>query len=179
MLDRSLLPLDDGRVRLRAMRPEDATAYASGSADAAVRRFGHLPRPEYTPGSVRTMIEQDVEPGLTRGDLAVLTIAAAESDAFAGSLVVFDVSGDTAEVGFWLHPDSRGSGYAAAALGLAANFARASGLTLLTARTVPDNEGSRRALTAAGFTHTASMIEEAPSGQPVELLRFELALQPR
>ena len=100
MLNPALLPVSDDRVCLRPLQAEDAAAFAEGAADAAVRRYGHLPEPEYTPESVRAMIVRDVMPGLERGDLAALAIAEAASDAFAGSLVVFDVSVQSAEVGF-------------------------------------------------------------------------------
>lgn len=179
MLDQTRLPVADERVRLRPLRASDATGYATGSADADVRSYAHLPEPEYTPESVRRMIELDAAPGLERGDLAVLAIAEAESDAFAGSLVIFDVSADGAEVGFWLHPEARGKGYASAALSLAAEFARTSGLRTLTARTVPDNIGSQRVLGAAGFEQGGSEAGIAPSGQRVELMHYTLQLRDR
>lgn len=179
MLDQTKLPLTDDRVRLRPLRDADATAYAAGSADTDVRRHAHLPEPEYTPDSVRRMIERDARPGLDRGDLAVLAIAEASSDAFAGSLVLFNVAVDRAEVGFWLHPDARGKGYASAALALAAEFARASGLTTLTARTVTDNAGSQRVLDAAGFEQGGSETGVAPSGHKVDLMYYALSLHDR
>lgn len=118
------LPLEDDRVRLRALRPDDAPAFAAGAQDPAVRQHGHLPEPGYTPESVTVMIEQQATSGLDRGDLAVLAIATVGTDEFAGSLVLFDIDEDTAEVGFWVHPDHRGGQVARHALDLAATFAR-------------------------------------------------------
>ena len=133
MLDQTKLPLTDDRVRLRPLRDADATAYAAGSADTDVRRHAHLPEPEYTPESVRRMIERD----------------------------------------------ARGKGYASAALALAAEFARASGLTTLTARTVTDNAGSQRVLDAAGFEQGGSETGVAPSGHKVDLMHYALSLHDR
>lgn len=90
------------------------------------------------------MIDGVISEGLDDGELAVLTIAEAQTDRFIGSLVVFDVTSETAEVGFWLHPDARGAGPTGAELALAAQFAGESGLNLLTARTVIDNVPSQR-----------------------------------
>ncbi|MBB3049834.1 RimJ/RimL family protein N-acetyltransferase [Prauserella isguenensis] len=172
MLDSSLLPLHDDRARLRPLRHDDAAAFAEGTADPAVREHGHLPEPEYTPESVRAMIDRDAAPGLERGDLAVLAIADAATDSFAGSLVLFDVSEDSAEVGFWLHPRHRGSGLTGAALSLAADLARGSVLAALTARTAPENIASQRALAAAGFETVGREVGTAPSGESVELLHL-------
>src|SRR5699024_1059597 len=166
----------DARVRLRPLAVTDATSYAAGAGDDAVREFGHLPESDHTPESVRAMITRDVDPGLARGDLAILTIARAGSDVFAGSLVVFDVTDGAAEVGFWIHPDHRGHGLSTAALELAATFARRSGLHTLTARTLPHNTASRRALEAAGFTAGGRDIGTAPSGQRAELVGFARSL---
>lgn len=177
MLNPTLLPVSDDRVCLRPLQAEDAAAFAEGAADAAVRRYGHLPEPEYTPESVRAMIVRDVMPGLERGDLAVLAIAEAASDAFAGSLVVFDVGAHSAEVGFWIHPAYRGSGIATAAMRLAVQFTRDSGLAALTARTLPENTASQRALVAAGFTLDRRTLDTAPSGHRVELLHYSRSLQ--
>lgn len=172
MLDASILPLENTRARLRPLHPDDAAAFAQGTDDPAVRQFGHLPQPEYTPASVRAMIEQDASPGLERGDLAVLAIALAETDTFAGSLVVFGVSAEGAEIGFWLHPAHRGSGITGAALDLSAEFSRRSGLRELTARTLPKNIASQRVLEEAGFTLRGRGAGTAPSGHRTELLHY-------
>ena len=170
MLDAELLPLASDRARLRPLRLEDASAYAEGTADAAVRAHAHLPAPHYTPDSVRTMIAEAVEPGLARGDLAVLAVADPASDAFAGSLVLFDVTEDEAEVGFWMHPAHRGRGLARAAVDLAAELASRSGMRRLRARTSPENTASRELLARAGFAEEGRSVGTAPSGEDVELI---------
>lgn len=172
MLDASILPLDTTRARLRPLRSDDAVAFAQGTDDPAVRHFGHLPQLEYTPASVRAMIEQDASPGLERGDLAVLAIARVQSDRFAGSLVLFGVGATSAEVGFWLHPAHRGSDITSAALDLAAEFSRRSHLRELTARTLPENVTSQRVLEKAGFTLQGRGEGTAPSGDRTELLHY-------
>src|SRR5690606_6404768 len=108
MLDPRHLPLIGDRTRLRALRHEDAAAYAAGTADPEVRRFAHLPEPEYTEDSVVALVDGPVRDGRARGDLAVLAIADVATSRFAGSVVLFDVDAATAEVGFWVHPDHRG-----------------------------------------------------------------------
>lgn len=178
MLDVALLPLDNDLVRLRLLRPDDAAAYAQGTADREVRTLAHLPGQTYTPQSVRDMIQGDVRAGLERGDLAVLAIADAATDDFAGSLVLFDVTDDAAEVGFWLHPKARGAGRARAALDLAARFAAPSGLRLLRARTVVDNAVSRRVLATVGFVETGARCGVTPSGDEVELVHCTRSLTP-
>ncbi|GAA1324140.1 GNAT family N-acetyltransferase [Leucobacter albus] len=176
MLQQSQLPLTNNHARLRALHFDDAAPYAAGTADPAVREFGHLPEPEYTPASVRAMIERDAAPGLERGDLAVLAIANAADDAFVGSLVIFDVRADSAEVGFWLHPSARGRGFASSALALAAEFAQRSGLSTVTARTAADNAASQRTLESAGFRAGTTETATAPSGKRIDIVHYELPL---
>lgn len=167
MLDPRHLPLIGDRTRLRALRHEDAAAYAAGTADPEVRRFAHLPEPEYTEESVVALVDGPVRDGLARGDLAVLAIADVATDRFAGSLVLFDVDDATAEVGFWVHADHRGRGFAVEALDLAGRLARLSGLRLLTARTAVDNLGAQRALETAGYRVRSRGRDVAPSGREV------------
>ena len=57
------LPLTEGQVRIRALAHGDAAAYARGSGDEPVRRFGHLPLAEYTEDIVREQIGSGVLPG--------------------------------------------------------------------------------------------------------------------
>lgn len=176
MLDVRSLPLRSDRAVLRVMSPDDAGPYAAGAADPAVRKFAHLPEAEYTEASVTTLIEGTIRDGLKRGNLAVLAIAHPDTNAFMGSLVIFDVENDSAEVGFWVHPDHRGRGITTAALALAAEVARRSGLAALTARTLPENRGAQRVLEQSGFTQTDTVREAAPSGQEAVLLRYVHAI---
>lgn len=178
MLDATLLPLRNDRAALRAMHPDDAAAYAEGTADPTVRRYAHLPEPEYTELSVTALIRGTISGGLERGDLAVLSIADPDTDAFAGSLVLFDFEGSSIEVGFWVHPAYRRNGMAAAAITLAVEFARRSGFTRLTARTVPENHASHRVLERAGFTAGEAVPDAAPSGDHVVLLHYVRDLDP-
>ena len=48
MLDATKLPIVREGTRLRPLSELDADAYASGTKDEAVLRFGHLPEPDYT-----------------------------------------------------------------------------------------------------------------------------------
>lgn len=176
MLDALLLPLHNNRVRLRAMRPEDAAAYATGTTDTLVRSYAHLPEPEYTEASVTGLIEGEIHDGLERGDLAVLTIADPATDAFVGSMVLFGATEASIEVGFWMHPAYRGRGLTGAALALAAEFARRSGFTRLTARTLSENRASQQVLEQAGFTKGDEVRDIAPSGQETTLIHYDYAL---
>ena len=178
MLDATTLPITLGTTRLRPLSELDADAYAAGTRDEAVRRFGHLPEPDYTPESVRRMIREEVAAGLSSGTLALLALADAETDRFVGSLVLFDVSSEAAEVGFWIHPDARGDGHARRGLELASRFAHTSGLRTLTARTLPENKASQRCLTTAGFREVERRVATTPAGQQQELFHYRRDLVP-
>lgn len=178
MLDATTLPITFENTRLRPLSELDADTYAAGTKDEAVRRFGHLPEPDYTPESVRRMIRDEVAEGLSSGTLAVLALADAETDRFVGSLVLFDVSSQAAEVGFWIHPDARGAGHARRGLELASRFARNSGLRTLTARTLLENKASQRCLTNAGFREVERAVGTTPAGQCEELFHYRRDLKP-
>lgn len=178
MLDTTTLPITFENTRLRPLSELDADAYAAGTKDEAVRRFGHLPGSDYTPESVRRMIRDEVAKGLSSGTLAVLALVDAETDRFVGSLVLFDVSSEAAEVGFWIHPDARGAGHARRGLELASRFARNSGLRTLTARTLLDNKASQRCLTNAGFREVERAVGTTPAGQCEELFHYRRDLKP-
>lgn len=172
------LPRTEGDVTVRRLRHDDADAFAAGSADPAVRRYGHLPLQRYSPQVVRQQIDGVIADGLADGSLAVLAIADARTDEFLGSIVVFDVGEAGAEVGFWLSPQSRGRGAAQHALRAVARVAGAAGLSRLTARTVPENAGSRRVLEAAGFDQTGEPhAQVTPSGETATVVTFSRSLE--
>ena len=162
----SVLPISDGVVTIRLMSDKDAEAYASGKNDALVKRFAHLPLDEYTPQIVCDMIQGVIADGLRDGTLAVLTISDASSDSFLGSLVIFDVKQDDAEIGYWVAPEHRGRRVSSRALTLAMEMARKLGLKKLRARTVQENPASERTLLNAGFEQVGeARLEVVPSGK--------------
>ena len=179
MLQETLLPLHSGQTCVRAMTHADAQPYTDGTNDPMVRRYAHLPEPQYDREMVVQLIDGVIADGLASGELAILTIADRSTDRFCGSLVLFDVRDETAEVGFWVSPAARGSGHARTSLELAAQFARQSGLRRLTARTLVDNGASQRVLNDSGFAPVHQGQGIAPSGQEVELIHYERALTDR
>lgn len=171
------LPEVEGDVIVRRLRHGDADAFAAGTKDEAVRRYGHLPLAEYSPETVRDQIDGVIAQGLEENSLAVLAVAEASSDRFLGSIVVFGLREGHAEVGFWLCPEARGRGAAQKALRAIADVVSAAGLTRLWARTVPENEGSRRVLESVGFVQTGEpRAELTPSGEMATVLTFERRL---
>lgn len=162
----AVLPISDGVVTIRTMLDTDAEAYAAGTNDASVKRFAHLPLEVYTPQIVRDMIQGAIADGLRYGTLAVMTISDANSDSFLGSLVIFDVKPDDAEIGYWVAPEHRGRKVSGRALTLAIEMARKLGLKNLRARTVQENPASERVLLNAGFEQAGeAQAEIVPSGK--------------
>lgn len=182
MLDATLLPFTAVHASLRLMHHGDATAYAQGAEDPVTRAWAQLPEPRYTPESVTALIAGPIAEGLANGTLFVLTIADPDTDEFAGSLVLFNVAdtelGRTAEVGFWVHPAHRGKGRARAALFLAAELARRSGIEILTARTIPENTASARSLEGAGFRSTGEGNSTTPAGATARTRHYSRDLTP-
>ncbi|MGV0836060.1 GNAT family N-acetyltransferase [Mycolicibacterium thermoresistibile] len=175
-----LVPRRAGGVVVRRLDHHDAEAFAAGTKDTAVRQYGHLPLPEYTPQIVREQIDGVIAAGLADGSLAVLAIADASSNEFLGSIVLFDVRGDRAEVGFWLSPQARGRGAALTSLHIVADLASDAGLTHLDARTHPANDASRHVLQHAGFVQVGGPEDQiTPAGELVPVLTFERRLAGR
>jgi len=168
------LPVSDAGIRVRQLRHADAEEFARGTEDPAVQQFAHLPLANYSPEIVREQIDGVIAQGLADGSLAVLAIADEESDRFLGSVVLFDPHEDRAEVGFWLTPEARGRGAAAAAVRAIGSLAAKAGLSWLEARTSPENVASRRVLEACGFEQRGGVTEqETPSGEVAQVIEFE------
>ena len=174
---RAVLPVSDDVVKIRTMSAKDAEAYASGTEDALVKRFAHLPLDTYTPQIVRALIDGVIADGLRDGTLAVLAICDARSNQFLGSMVFFDVTSDDAEIGYWVAPEHRGRRVAVRALALAFEMAGALNLKRLRAKTVEENPPSRKGLRKAGFEPSGDVrYEVLPSGktQMSVTYRFDL-----
>lgn len=174
---RALLPVTRAGVRIRPLGHNDAAAYAAGTQDTDVRRFAHLPEPHYTPALVTEQIDAIITPGLIAGSLAVLAIADSSSDEFLGSVVLFDIAKNHAEVGFWLAASARGRGAAHQAVECTVELGTRMGLHELYARTVNDNTASVRTLTSAGFVPRGNAeVGTAPSGEQALLQHYTRSL---
>ena len=171
MLDPTLLPITDGVRSLRLLAEDDAERYVAGTKDPLVQQFGHLPESEYSSQDVRHLAHTVAPSGIERGDLGLLSIIN-ESGLFLGSLVLFDSTSTSAEVGFWLHPDARGHGHAIGALELAATFAKQSRLHELTARTVVGNDSSKHVLERAGFEEISRQVDKTPAGDETSVIQY-------
>lgn len=174
---RSALPVTGQSLAIRPMMPADAEAYAAGAGDDLVRRFAHLPLETYTPQIVRDLIHGVIADGLRDGNLAILTIADPASDTFLGSLVVFDITDDDAEVGYWVGPEHRGKNISGRALELALEMARRLTLHGLRARTVLDNPASQKSLLKAGFEQQGEPeLQVTPSGKTAMGVHYAIRL---
>src|SRR5699024_10591761 len=171
MLDPTLLPITDGVRSLRLLAEDDAERYVAGTKDPLVQQFGHLPESEYSSQDVRHLAHTVAPSGIERGDLGLLSIID-ESGLFLGSLVLFDSTSTSAEVGFCLHPDARGHGHAIGALELAATFAKQSRLHELTARTVVGNDSSKHVLERAGFEEISRQVDKTPAGDETSVIQY-------
>lgn len=171
------LPVSDGLVTVRTMSDADAQAYADGTDDAQVQRFAHLPLEKYTAQIVRSMLHGVIADGLRNGTLAVLTIADANSQAFLGSMVLFDIQPEEAELGYWVAPEHRGRGISGRALRLSKKIARSLGWKRLHARTVQDNLASEKVLLAAGFVQQGpAQAEQTPAGKVEMGVRYSIEI---
>lgn len=159
------------------MQHSDAQAYAAGTTDAAVKRFAHLPLEHYTAELVSEMIDGVITDGLRNGKLAVLTIANNHNDAFMGSLVFFDITPHSAEVGYWVAPEYRGQSVSQHALSLAVALSRQLGFTTLRARTVLDNPASAHVLASVGFQQEGeAQPQVTPSGKTEMGVHYAMVL---
>jgi [ribosomal protein S5]-alanine N-acetyltransferase len=146
---------DRRRVRLRPWRddPADVAALVAAWHDPLVAAHNPVPR-DVSPEAARRWIAGDAE-RRARGlalDLVIAPVAGEVVWGEVGLRGVDEVTG-RAEVGWWLAPDARGRGVAAAALDLLATWALGAplGLRQVWARIDPANQASAQVAEAAGF----------------------------
>lgn len=161
--------VDAGRgIRLRPWRrdPPDVAALLRAWRDAGVdtARRGPAEVPEVgaerwlagdaerrSRGLALDLVISPLEAGWSPG----ATAAGAPSEPAWGEVGLrnFDASRRRAEVGWWLAPEARGGGIAAAAVDLLVTWAQSSplGLVQVWARVDPPNEASARVAARAGF----------------------------
>jgi RimJ/RimL family protein N-acetyltransferase len=139
--------LTDGHVLLRASAPVDLPAIDAGIRDPDVNRWigpQTLTAPEVLARNARRWVEDRIptlsicEPGGPCVGLLWMGFRA------AGRSVGY--------VGYWLVPDARGRGFAAAAVRLISDWAvRELGVATVRLTTAPENAASQRVAERSGF----------------------------
>lgn len=102
------------------------------------------------------------------GDGLGLVAGIDASGVLAGVVSLFNVTGSSAEVGFWLAPGSRGKGFLTEALGMVVGFAldpQGLGLDRVTWKALADNSRSEAIARRVGFTGFRTQ-EETAQGRP-------------
>ncbi|MDF8262902.1 GNAT family N-acetyltransferase [Luteipulveratus flavus] len=176
--------LDGERARLRPWRDEDVPRIVQWCADATTRHWlAGLPDP-YTDDAARAyvrLMRRAAASGTTLG----WCIADPRTDLAVGSVSVMDLRGEdrtAGEVGYWIHPDARGTGVATEAVGLALSHAFTStedcglGRRRLRLNVAAGNDASAAIARRHGFTHvgTDRLAEPLGDGSYADLLRFDL-----
>jgi [ribosomal protein S5]-alanine N-acetyltransferase len=171
------------RVVLRRWRESDATALLESLNDPAIRRWMGVRPATYTEEAAQEFIQQRE---LEHANATALNFAGAlsENGAALGSFFLTGrpVVSDTAEVGYWLHPQWRARGLATEAVRLLVRHAfnpvedGGLGLRRLTLTAATDNIASQRVAEKVGFVRggTQRAATRLGDGQYADLATYDL-----
>lgn len=155
------------RFTLRPLRESDAPALAAACVDEDTVRFCLSVPLGYTEQTARDFV---VYTRLARESGHELVWGIDASGVLAGVVSLFNVTGSSAEVGFWLAPGSRGKGFLTEALGMVVGFAldpQGLGLDRVTWKALADNARSEAVARRVGFTGFRTQ-EETVQGRPAD-----------
>ena len=151
--------IDGPTVTLRGLAERDVPRIVEACRDETSQRWlSGLPSP-YTKADAEAWLETRREQ-LATAEGVTWAVADPDSDELLGALSLFDLRpGETAEVGYWLHPGARGRGVMSAAVRLAARHAFVPaedgglGLRRLVVVHAEGNTGSQKVIERSGFTY--------------------------
>jgi ribosomal-protein-alanine N-acetyltransferase len=164
--------LESDRLRLRPLRESDADRMDGLLADERTRNFmGRYRAAEPRDGAskILQLLDRDA-----RGERFNWCVADLETDQLIGHVQLHNLGGldpTTAELGYSVHPDSRGRGVLTEALDLVVDWAfrpladGGPGFRRLMLGTAASNAASRHAAEKAGFTHVATEPLSFPAGE--------------
>lgn len=160
------------RLKLRALRSHDLPRLLEAMRDWSVQQWLDSPPWPYGEPDGKAWIDfvaEDHAGGRPRH----FAIAAIDDDRLLGC-VSLEPTGDLPALGYWLHPDAWGQGYATeAARAMTAQGREVLGYAALCARTDPDNLASQRILAKLGFRPDGSVPAQTRRGAN-RALRFRL-----
>lgn len=143
--------LTTGRLRLRAVGPEDTEAVFEAAQDAEIQRWTTIPSP-YLPEHARGFTHEMVPDGWALGSMFTFGIFLAGGE-LAGMLSLTMQAPGTAEIGFWAAKEHRGHGYVTEAALTACRWIFTDrGVDRVEWRAEVGNHASRAVAERAGFT---------------------------
>lgn len=120
--------------------------------DPQTQRWTTVPVP-YTAEHARSYVHEHVPAGWASGTELTFAVCDSTTGTPLGSIALRLPPGETAEIGFWAHPDARGRGVMTDAVGALCRWAFAVlGLPQVIWRAEAGNEASRRVAEKSGFT---------------------------
>lgn len=169
----SVLPIDTQRLHLRVMTVDDAPALAAYRTLPDVARFQ-----SWTVPFAVDQAEQMLAGQAGLNDVAPddwVQIAIVHDDAVIGDVAVGLEGSDVATIGYTLHPDHQGKGFATEAVGAVVDALFAAGVRRIQADTDPANHASMRVIESLGFRYEGRHRGTAVvDGEPSDDLRFGL-----
>lgn len=148
------------RIELRTIEEEDLEFLQEGMNNPTVRRYagGDLPYNQ------DRYVEERYDP-LSGGDYLQLLVCDGDQRLGDVSLAPIDERRGWANLGFWIHPDHQGQGYATAAARLAVDHGFDElGLHRISATIAAPNAASQRVVEKLGFVHEGTKREDAFTG---------------
>ncbi len=145
--------LSDGRLKLRALRPEDKPVVVAGLNDPECGRFLWKPPYPYTGADFDDFY--GMQPSAwSEGRNAFWTISDAGDGSVLGAISIsLEEERQTGEIGYWCGPWARGRGVMTAAVALVRDWGFDDlGLERVEITTHQDNIASQRVALAAGFS---------------------------
>lgn len=161
--------LEGDQVTLRTVQHEDYEFLVRNLNDPKVRHAGYeTVRAPVSEEAVATKVESD--------DSHIFLVCRDKTRVGSASIKDIDLRGRKAEVSYWITPDEQGEGYATEAAELCLTHAFDElGLHKVWARTVGDNEASKRVLEKLGFQQEGVLQEHWYGfGRYVDEYRFGL-----
>ncbi|MCE6994510.1 GNAT family N-acetyltransferase [Saccharothrix sp. S26] len=147
--------METARLLLRPLVESDVDSVARLLGEPRVMRYIEDGKPVS-----RDDVERVVLPRVTEGGWWAAHVK--ESGAFIGWFELSPVEPGVAELGYRLHPDHWGRGYATEGAAALVEHARAVGLTRVVAYAMTVNTGSRRVLAKVGLRRVRTFHEQWP-----------------
>lgn len=140
------------RLRLRPLRPSDASLLALYASDPRVAQMTtHIPHP-YPPGTAEAFVARATRPDVPETVWA-LDAGDDTENGLLGVIGMRTTGARSGEVSYWVAPAFWGAGFAGEAVEAVAEEAVRRGLPALTAQVFQDNASSIKVLTRAGFEY--------------------------